>query len=1227
MDRPFENPTSMLPNLPPRGELKFDHLSFREPGKTSAKNRAANLRAKIDALVLEEQSAKDKLDKFRQRCLDRTDVEEAERAQFQLKMLQHQDVEEELKRLCSNVEERFQECKQALAQALTQKKATIKSNTLEEVLDGVEENEKRQKMEMLRQDVLRHDLNTLQTELEEVQADLKRLQKGVDPNRGEITSVQINGEYNNGRTSESERQVNGHKSDSAIELNAGRISAKGESDEGNIVLQEGQEKLDHEANGLLAQLTCDQSDKNGHWSDEGGRDGEEATVDDDDANPGEGGRSLGGQDPDVGKNHSGEKQSKSQEDKERLVEEQRIRAQRRRELQTKKGQLTSQIQSKGLEVQRSKKYCVALAADLDSLQEKKRQLEKEMLEENRRDHEKEHDKQSHEKELNDKKKEFEELEKDFKRQDALADVTLLHNKKMSGSKTDSGSSRRQGLSRSTSSAVGAEMEERRQLDLIKKVIDAVATLEEQVKKIRYLREKVERMADIRITFEREYDLERRWLDHVSNPIAMGSIADPASNGRDHFASAIPDNLIIYSERLQKGKIRLLILLPAQEAYYPLLCKLETGEWGSQSNQSKLSYAALSYFWGPDICNGRLYLIQGAHARDMNLLDNWGHAAKHATRIPIRNNLFRALLRLRRRDRVVALWVDALCINQEDMMEKTDQLAQMANVYSKAENVCVWLGESDVEERSDRAMKFIRDIMDFAVLDRYARDKKQAKMWYALAELMRDRWFSRRWVVQEISLALDRATIHCGGEMVQWSDFADAVSLLASNQDVIKNLFDYSEWRDGPNTLGDVQSFGAYILLEATSKLFLTTTQGDTAEVKITKPIKTLESLVTSLKTFDVSDPRDLVYSLVSIASDTSQSADIHLQKRAKKATREQQVSLEVDYGEKKAIDVYRDFTRFCIQISGSLDIICRPWAMPINEKGVATVAQELPSWILPLSTSEFGEPEDVYTGRKNGDNLIGAVDHPRYKASGNTSYMGRNHQRTSPPQWPNVDTPGHERTLRYEALDDPICGQCLRVRGFRLAKIQKVSARNTGGVILRESLEMGSWKGIKRNASRVPDKIWRTLVADRDPDGQFPPTWYQRACLRCLEIADTFNNGDLNVGELLQGHSDMLRKYLTRVRNVTWNRTFFDASIKDVDSKETEADHSLFGLGPPGTKQGDFVCILFGCTVPVILREVNTGDMVVVGEAYIHGKMEGEAIDDLDSGETWGTNEETFQLR
>jgi len=671
--------------------------------------------------------------------------------------------------------------------------------------------------------------------------------------------------------------------------------------------------------------------------------------------------------------------------------------------------------------------------------------------------------------------------------------------------------------------------------------------------------------------------------------------------------------------LRDDQIRLLILYPTTISTQ-LVGHLTTVLLGENPK-----FAALSYCWGTDFKQATIYLLppESRSMPSVSIAKEYSH--------PIQTNLFCALHRLRRSDECVALWVDAICIDQANPVEKTRQLSKMADIYSMAENVCVWLGESDDDGRSDSAMEFIPRIMDMAVLNKYTKDKKQAKEWAALGELMRDRWFSRRWVVQEISIAKS-ASLHCGSKMVQWDDFADAVSLFIANRERIRNLFDFEEWRHGPNTLGDIQSFGASVLLEATRNLFLRTEIGG-----IVEPVKSLESLVTGLKTFDASDPRDIVYGLISIASDTFPSLTTY-QPRGGKYAKEREVKLKVDY-EKLPIEVYKDFTKFCIESSGSLDIICRHWAIPVRtEHSIPKggMGEKLPSWVPMLFDSEFGSPDEVYRGRKNGVSLVGLAGRSCYKASGDWSAVTPFREEVTVAQGCQPQAKSHAAA----SSDDGLCGEpvsksrssCstqsdeneseandipkpalfLLAKGFQLASISQVSPRTTAGLILRESLQMCGWTGIENNIHSVPDKLWRTLIADRDSEGQIPPRWYQRVCLRCLELADTFSNGDLNVAQLLQEDSEMLRIYLTRVRNVTWNRKFFTSEKGD-----------LLGLCPAAARQGDLVCVLYGCSVPVILRQhEDDGCFELIGEAYVHGKMDGEAMADVGKAQSV-----EFQLR
>ena len=55
------------------------------------------------------------------------------------------------------------------------------------------------------------------------------------------------------------------------------------------------------------------------------------------------------------------------------------------------------------------------------------------------------------------------------------------------------------------------------------------------------------------------------------------------------------------------------------------------------------------------------------------------------------------------------------------------------------------------------------------------------------------------------------------------------------------------------------------------------------------------------------------------------------------------------------------------------------------------------------------------------------------------------------------------------------------------------------------------------------------------------------------------------------------------------------------------------GLGPPKAHKGDLLCVLYGCTVPVLIRK-HAEYHQFVGESYIHGLMDGAAIEQFRGG-------------
>lgn len=68
-----------------------------------------------------------------------------------------------------------------------------------------------------------------------------------------------------------------------------------------------------------------------------------------------------------------------------------------------------------------------------------------------------------------------------------------------------------------------------------------------------------------------------------------------------------------------------------------------------------------------------------------------------------------------------------------------------------------------------------------------------------------------------------------------------------------------------------------------------------------------------------------------------------------------------------------------------------------------------------------------------------------------------------------------------------------------------------------------------------------------------------------------------------------------------------DAGGMTISRKLFSTQHGMLGLGPSVLREGDLCCIIFGASVPFILRPVGSRYRLV-GEAYVHGVMYGEAM-------------------
>ncbi|KAF4960811.1 hypothetical protein FSARC_10363 [Fusarium sarcochroum] len=228
-------------------------------------------------------------------------------------------------------------------------------------------------------------------------------------------------------------------------------------------------------------------------------------------------------------------------------------------------------------------------------------------------------------------------------------------------------------------------------------------------------------------------------------------------------------------------IRLIDLDPGQGSA-PLSCQLRCVSLSSQP-----VYAALSYSWGGQTpsekfsCNGQSLLVT--------------------------RNLHAALRRFRNVDSVVTVWADAICINQQDVDEKNQQVPLMGKIFSQAKEVKVWLDPSDKDDTelaveritelvqlaqfyAEKLSLSMHDLQDFddtwrwgsVKLDDITRLDFNAK-WDPLFRLLQNVWFSRVWIIQEVALSGERAWLYYGDNILSWKDLVTALC-FASHTDIL-----------------------------------------------------------------------------------------------------------------------------------------------------------------------------------------------------------------------------------------------------------------------------------------------------------------------------------------------------------------------------------------------------------------------------------------------------------
>ena len=241
---------------------------------------------------------------------------------------------------------------------------------------------------------------------------------------------------------------------------------------------------------------------------------------------------------------------------------------------------------------------------------------------------------------------------------------------------------------------------------------------------------------------------------------------------------------------EASEIRLLTLLPGRfedDIFITMETVVLTKEHTPQ-------YEALSYVWSPEENPIDISVKAGAakHSETFSLLD---HSIEQRLdtcilgTISVTQNLATALSYLRKEAESRVVWIDAICVNQQDTAERNHQVKRMAAVYSMANPVIVWLGpESHNSTSALRAIDALGSLVQVnwktytltsvSTRELITRSKNpfDDETWESVGDLLDRPWFKRLWIRQEVRLA-GEAYLFCGNEAMLWESLRNAIFYL------------------------------------------------------------------------------------------------------------------------------------------------------------------------------------------------------------------------------------------------------------------------------------------------------------------------------------------------------------------------------------------------------------------------------------------------------------------
>lgn len=268
-----------------------------------------------------------------------------------------------------------------------------------------------------------------------------------------------------------------------------------------------------------------------------------------------------------------------------------------------------------------------------------------------------------------------------------------------------------------------------------------------------------------------------------------------------------------------------------------------------------SYSTLSYTWAsPDLDKEETAFCADSSLSIQLNLSAWIHT--HGISLADQGHLF---------------WIDQLCIDQSNIIERSNQVRLMKEIYAKSSKLFVWLGPGSDEstlalETMDRAGQVLHDV--YRDPHRYSFEEYYAMgfphpdvaAWGAVYRLFEKPYFQRVWVQQEIvASVLYEIVLQCGTVSIPWIGLENTAFAMTHAKSIVDAKFyddtataglQGSQMRLAPPAMRGVTGFEGF-----------RATNPDSA-------LRTLYSVLKNFRGYKATDPRDMIFALVGMQHDT-----------------------------------------------------------------------------------------------------------------------------------------------------------------------------------------------------------------------------------------------------------------------------------------------------------------------------------------------------------------------